>query len=146
LKTCRWILCFSFCVIIIACVFNNPIPLAHDKQKRQKETVVLEGPYKYKSLNCVKLPYFKGENESIELLSFILHGENNAKLIKDQSGRMQIIYKPSIWQGEYLLQIMLDNNAQLMQICSEKSSDWFSSSKHFILAIQKKYLNVAKKG
>jgi len=145
LKALRCILCFSFIVLTMGCLSDSHIPFTHDKQC-QEETIVPEKAHKDKSLNCLEFPYYNDKNESIELLRFILHGDNNAKLVNDQPGRMQILHKPSVWQREYLLQINFYDNAQLMKICSENSSGWFASSKHFLLALQQEYLNVAKKG
>jgi len=133
-------------VIPISCIPDNRITRVYDNQQCQKEVVVNESSHKDHSFSCIKLPYFNSKKESIELLTYILYAENNTKLISGQSGLMQIVYQPSTWQVENRFQIKYDDKAQLLKICSENSSAWFSSHKHFLLALEQKYLNVAKKG
>ena len=143
LRVHKWTFCVCFFVLVCSCTSDNRMQFAQDIKQCQKEANCL----KKTKQNCVELPYYNDKSETIELLTYILHGENNATLSSGQSDRMQIIYKAaSVWGTEYSLQVIFDDNAHLMKICPENASDWFRSKKHFVLALQQKYLNVAKIG
>jgi hypothetical protein len=128
---------------VCSCVHDNTESFTQDTLKCKQDVRLNKNE---PSKCCVELPYHNDKSSTIELLTFIIHGDNSATLINTQSDKMLIVYKPSEWRSQQSFLIKFFDNVQIMKICSENSKDWFGSQKNFLLALQQKYLNVADKG
>jgi uncharacterized protein (DUF1499 family) len=93
---------------------------------------------------CLILPFHIDRHQTLELLTYILHGQDNAKIVFQKDNQIKIEVKPSIWPFTYIVDILLDNDNQNVHIC--RASGWFNQTNNFSVQIYNNYLNVAKKG
>jgi len=146
LSICIRFICVCFYMITCSCLSGNTNQFDHDTNQCQMDSRSSTNCNINKGQNCIELPYYNDKSSTIELLTFIFHGNHNATLTNVNDAQMYILYQPSLWGAQHTLQVQFFDNFQQIRICPENHSDWFRSKKHFLLSIQQKYLNVASNG
>jgi len=137
---------FCFYLIIYSCTSSNHLSFDPNTSQCQMDTRFSTNCSINKGQICIELPYYNDKSSSIELLTFILHGNHNAALKNINTAKMHILFKPSYLSSQHKIKVHFLDNLQQISICSKNNRDWFNSKKNFLLSLQQKYLNVANHG
>jgi len=143
----RWPIRLCIFLVLWGCIFDNQWNINHKNQQNTKNLDSTTCQIStFSDDNCLTLPYYSDKNATIELFTFILHGEDRASFTETHQDKMQMVYRPATWRSAYIFQVVFFDNKNFVKICPDNKSDWFGSKQFFLTMLKQKYLNVAGKG